>query len=170
VANGADDVEESATGSMYTNSSDLELVYDGSNQVVGMRFGGVNIPKGVTITNAYLQFKVDETSSEVTNLTIQGEATSNAAAFASTALNVSARLRTVSAVSWFPSPWLTLLAAGPEQRTPNLMPIVQEIVNQTDWVAGNSLVMIVTGTGHRVAEAYEVDPGGAPLLHIDYIQ
>ena len=169
VANGADDVEESSTGSMYVNSSDLELVYDGSNQIVGMWFGGVNIPKGATITNAYLQFKVDETSAEASNFSIQGEASSNALAFASTGRNVSARLRTVSAVSWSPSSWLTLKAAGTDQRTPNMAPIVQEIVSQAGWAAGNSVVMIITGSGHRVAEAYEVNPAGAPLLHIEYI-
>src|SRR3954453_20595580 len=38
VVVGADDAEEFATGSMYLTSSDLELVYDGSNQRVGIRF------------------------------------------------------------------------------------------------------------------------------------
>ena len=50
-----DDAEEFATGSMYLNSSDLELVYDGSNQRVGMRFTSVSVPRGATITRAYVQ-------------------------------------------------------------------------------------------------------------------
>jgi hypothetical protein len=169
VAKGADDVEESSTGSMYVNSSDLELVYDGSNQVVGMRFRGVGVPKGATITNAYLQFKVDETSSEVTKISIHGEAKSNALAFSNTKRNVSTRLRTINSVSWSPSSWMTRGAVGIDQRTPNLAPIIQEIVSQTGWVTGNSMVMIITGSGKRVAKAYEADPAGAPLLHIEYI-
>jgi hypothetical protein len=128
----------------------------------------VNIPKGATITNAYIQFKVDETSSDITNLSIQGEATSSALAFASTSRNVSSRSRTINAVSWSPPSWLTIGAMGTGQRTPNLAPIVQEIVSQTGWTAGNSLVIILTGSGRRVAEAYEGDPAGAPLLHIEY--
>jgi len=168
VAKGADDVEESSTGSMSLSSSDLELVNDGNNQVVGMRFLGVNVPKGATITNAYLQFKVDETSSNVTSLSIQGEASPNALAFTSTSRNVSTRVRTTNTANWSPVAWLTLGATGADQRTPNLTSLVQEIVNQTGWTSGNSLVMIITGTGKRVAEAYEVDPGGAPLLHIEY--
>jgi hypothetical protein len=153
---------------MSTNSSDLELVYDGNDQVVGMRFNGVSIPKGATITNAYLQFKVDEISSEVTTLSIKGERSSNALSFTNTARNLSARLRTTKAVSWSPLSWKTLKAIGTGQRSPNLAPVIQEIVNQAGWTTGNSLVMIITGSGHRVAEAYEVDPGGAPLLHIEY--
>jgi hypothetical protein len=168
VTRGKDDVEESSTGKMYLNSSDLELVYDANNQVVGIRFSKVNIPKGATITNAYLQFTVGGTSSQATTLSIQGEASPNAIAFTTKGHNVSSRLRTSKSVTWSPAAWLQILAKGLDQRTPNLAPIVQEIVNQQGWAAGNSLVMIITGTGKRVAEAYEVDHAGAPLLHIEY--
>jgi hypothetical protein len=33
------------------------------------------------------------------------------------------------------------------------------------WVP---LVIIITGTGERVAESYNGDPNGAPLLHVEY--
>ncbi|MEP7136823.1 MAG: family 16 glycosylhydrolase [Chloroflexota bacterium] len=168
VAKGADDVEEYSTGYMYIDSSDLELVYDVNNQVVGMRFVNVTIPKGAVITNAYLQFKVDETSSTTTPLTIRGEASPNAVAFTTAIRNLSSRLKTIKAVGWSPLAWLALKAAGTAQRTPNLAGIVQEIVNQSGWASGNSLVMIITGSSKRVAEAYEVNPAGAPLLHIEY--
>ncbi len=168
IANGTNDVEESSTGSMYITSSDLELVNDGNDQVIGIRFPGVNVPKGVTITNAYLQFKVDETSSGATSLFLQGEANSNALVFTNTTHNVSSRIRTANVVSWYPPSWLTLAATGTDQRTPNLASIIQEIINQPGWATGNSLVVIISGTGKRVAEAYEVDPAGAPLLHIEY--
>lgn len=168
VVKGVDDVEERSTGSVYTKSNDLTLVDERDNQVVGIRFVGVNIPKGAIITNAYLQFKVDEISSGVTTLSIQGEASSNASAFASTTRNVSSRLRTKTAVSWSPASWLILRAMGPDQRTPNLASIVQQIVNQSGWVAGNPVVMIISGSGKRVARAYEINPADAPLLHVEY--
>ena len=38
------------------------------------------------------------------------------------------------------------------------------------WSSGNALALIVTGTGERVAEAYEGDQAGAPLLHVEYIE
>ncbi|MFN8383986.1 MAG: spherulation-specific family 4 protein [Anaerolineales bacterium] len=168
VTSGNNDAEESSTGSMSLSSSDLELVNDGNNQVVGMRFLAVNIPKGATITNAYLQFKVDESSSTATTLSIQGEASANGAVFTSSTRNISSRVKTANSVSWSPLSWPTVGAAGPDQRTPNLTSIVQEIINQTNWVSGKSMVIIISGTGKRVAEAYEVDPAGAPLLHIEY--
>ncbi len=48
---------------------------------MGMRFNDLNIPQGVTITNALIQFKVDETNSGTTTLMIEGQATDNAPTF-----------------------------------------------------------------------------------------
>ena len=51
-----------------TLSRDLELVNDGGDQTVGMRFAGLNVPQGATIVSAYVQFRADETDTEVTSL------------------------------------------------------------------------------------------------------
>ena len=59
-----DDAEERADLSMYTGSSDLELVFDGSNQTVGLRFAGVSIPKNAAIATAWIKFQADEAQSE----------------------------------------------------------------------------------------------------------
>jgi hypothetical protein len=168
INRGKDDVEEGSTGSMYINSSDLELIYDSNAQVVGLRFRGVNIPRKATILDAYIQFKVDESTSDSTALTIQGEASPNATAFTTTSRNVSSRRRTNATVAWLPLPWLKVGAKGMDQRTPNLAPVIQEIVGQVSWESGNSLVIIIRGSGKRVAKAFEGDAAGAPLLHIDF--
>ena len=165
---GSDDAEESASGGMSLTSSDLELVYDGSNQRVGMRFTSVAVPRGATITRAYLQFEADETQSELTNLAIQGQAADNAAVFGTASGNISTRARTVASVAWSPPAWGLVSEAGPNQRTPELATVVQEIVNRTGWASGNALALIITGSGHRTARAYEGKPTGTPLLHIEY--
>jgi hypothetical protein len=133
-----------------------------------MRFNGVSIPREATIVNAYLQFQVDETTSVATSLTIEGENIGDAPTFGSSKRNISSRTRTAAAVSWSPVPWTTVGEAGPDQRTPDVSSVVQEIVNGSEWSSGNSLVVIITGTGERVAEAYDGDSAGAPLLHVEY--
>ena len=169
VAAGTDDVEESASGGMTMGSSDLELVFDGTNQVVGMRFAGIPIPAGAAIESAYVQFQTDEVNSEATSLTIRGEATNNAATFVSVARNVSSRPATAASTVWSPPPWTSVGAAGADQRTPSLTPIIQEVVNRPGWVAGNAVALIVTGTGHRTAHAFEFNGvNGAPLLHLSW--
>ncbi|WKZ15720.1 MAG: fibronectin type III domain-containing protein [Candidatus Jettenia caeni] len=169
VSIGSDDAEEKAKGNMALNGDDLELVFDGGNQTVGMRFSGVDIPQNAIIVNAYIQFKADEaTSSGTPSLTIQGEKVDNATAFTSLKKNISSRPRTTSAVSWSPVPWAIVGQAGPDQRTPNIAAVIQEIVNRSGWLSGNSLVLIITGTGKRIAESFEGDQAGAPLLHVEY--
>jgi septal ring-binding cell division protein DamX len=168
VAASTDDAEQRPSGSTDRTSTDLELIYDAGDQTVGIRFIGVTIPQGATIVNAYVQFKVDETGSTATALTIQGQASDNPPTFAATTWDIVSRSRTTAAISWSPAPWTTVGTAGPDQRTSNLAPIVQEIVNRTGWSSGNSLVLIITGSGKRVAEAFDGDAAGAPLLHVEY--
>jgi len=168
VAAGSDDAEESSSGSMTLTSSDLELVNDGSDQTVGMRFVGVNVPRNAAVLSAYVQFTVDETQSTATSLTIQGETTDNAGGFTTSSQNISSRSRTNASVSWDPAAWNTVGAAEADQRTPDLAAVLQEIFNRPGWASGNALSIIVTGTGHRTADSYDGSPAGAPLLHIEY--
>jgi len=171
INSGSDDAEESEAGRMDLTSSDLELVYDGSDgrQHVGMCFDNVPIPPDTTITNAYIQFKVDETYSAEVTVTIRGEATGNAATFTSASGNISSRSTTAAFTGWTPPPWNTRGVAGVDQRTPDLSEIVQEIVDHPGWSEGNSLAMIVTGTEQndkRTAESFNGEAGGAAALHV----
>jgi hypothetical protein len=172
VAASSDDAEERASGSMSLTSPDLELVYDdyidAGNQKVGIRFTGVDIPEGATIVNAYVQFQVDETSSVATSLTIVGEDIDDAETFTSTSRDISSRVKTTANVPWSPVAWNTVGQAGPDQRTPDVSQIIEEIVGRPGWSSGNSLAVIITGTGERVAESYNGDRGGAPLLYVEY--
>jgi len=169
VSASTDDAEERVLGNVKLASSDLELVFDGgSDQVVGIRFIGVDIPQGATIVNAYVQFQVDTANSGATTVTVHGEATDNASQFVSSSLNISSRPRTQDNVVWSPVPWTVRGEAGPDQQTPDISSVIQEIVSRPGWASGNSLVIIVTGTGERTAESYDGNQAGAPLLHVEH--
>jgi hypothetical protein len=169
VAASADDSEERMNGSIKLTSSDLELVDDkGKLQIVGIRFQGVSIPPGAAITQAHVQFTADEVSSVATSLTLRGQAADDAPAFTTSSGDIAARPTTAAAVAWSPPEWTAVGAAGPDQQTPNLAPLIQEIVSRSGWTAGNSLVLVVTGSGTRVAEAFEGAANAAPLLHVEY--
>ncbi|TMQ51349.1 MAG: PKD domain-containing protein [Candidatus Eisenbacteria bacterium] len=168
IAAWIDDVEEAASGTIYVNSSDLEMTADGSViQTVGMRWSGLAIPKGATITAAWVQFAAKESQSVTTNLTFQAEASDNAPSFGSSAFNVTTRPRTTAATPWSPVPWVAGEAAG-NQRTPDLIAVIQEIVSRPGWASGNAVAIIVSGSGHRTAWAYDGNAPAAPLLHIEY--
>jgi hypothetical protein len=168
VAAGSDDAEQNSGGGVSLTSSDLELVTDGTTvQTVGVRFTGVGVPRGATIVRAYVQFETDEVSTGATSLTIRGQAADNPATFTTASNNISSRPRTTASVGWVPPSWPTLQAEGPDQRTPELAAVVQEIVNRPGWASGNAMAFIITGTGRRTAEAIE-DGNQAPLLHVEY--
>ena len=169
VSASSDDAEEKSSGKLTLSSSDLELIPESSDQQGGMGFTGVDVPSCASIVSAYIQFQVDEKTSEATSLIIQAEATDNAATFSSTSFDISSRNQTVSAVSWDPPPWISVAETGPDQRTADLAPVIQEIVTEPGWSNGNSLVVIITGTGKRVAESYNGHRDGAPLLIVTYV-
>ncbi len=167
IAASTDDAEESTSGGVTRSSTTLDLVRSSANQTVGLRFTGLTIPSGATITSAYVQFKAKTSDSEVTSLTVQAQAADNPASFSGSLYNVSARTRTAALVAWSPAAW-TLGAAGAEQRTPNLAPVLQEVVGRSGWSSGNALALIVTGSGRRVAFPYDGSQPDAPLLHVEY--
>lgn len=170
VADGDDDAEERATGAMYLTSTDLELVDDPPNrigQTLGIRFQNITIPQGATITNAYIEFTVDEVSTGQADLVVQGQLSGSALMFSGQTADVTTRPRTTSSVLWANVPdWNTRDA---QERTPDLTAVVQEIVSQSNWQSGNALALIITGTGERTAESYNGSASKAPLLHIEYL-
>ncbi|MCP4979128.1 MAG: hypothetical protein GY935_01380 [Gammaproteobacteria bacterium] len=101
-------------------------------------------------------------------MTIEGEATDNAATFVSSTFNILSRLRTSANLAWSPPPWPSVGAAGLDQRTPDISSIVQEIVNRPGWIANNSLAILVTGNGECVAESFNGVSAAAPRLHLEF--
>jgi hypothetical protein len=168
IADGNDDAEENSSGGIYINSSDIELVFDGSNQTIGLRFTGLNIPPGAAIESAYIQFTVDEATSGPSVLSIKGHNDDNSPAFSTVNRNISNRATTAAEVTWEPADWPEVGAAGPDQRTIELSSIIQEIVNRPGYAQSSAITMIITGTGERVAESYEGSSGSAALLSVDY--
>jgi Big-like domain-containing protein len=169
VAAGSDDVEEQpSTGKINSASNDLDLMNDHEvvQRAIGLRFRNVSVPQGATILNAYVQFTADEIHSGPTSLTLQGEASDNAAPFATTRFSLTAKPRTTASVVWSVPSWTVKRERGAAQRSPELGSVLQEIVDRPGWLAGNAVTLIITGSGTRVAKAFE---GGAPpALHIEY--
>ncbi|HEY2955764.1 MAG TPA: PKD domain-containing protein [Candidatus Eisenbacteria bacterium] len=167
VAASTDDAEESSSGTVARTSDDLELVFDGGNQTVGMRWAGLAIPRGSIILAAYVQFGSKESQSESTCLSFRAQAADNAPSFTSASGNLSTRPLTLTRVAWAPVSW-AVGETGGNQRTPDLSILIQEVVGRVGWASGNALVLLATGAGHRTAWSFDGSPAGAPLLHVEY--
>jgi hypothetical protein len=174
ISSANDDAEENVSasnGHVDVGSSDLEFYTEEATDVqqVGLRFKGLTIPKGAIVERAYLEFTADEINSGPVTITIAGEAISNSSVFSASPYNISSRTKTNSKVNWSPENWTVL---GAKYKTSDLTNIVQEIVDQSNWVNGNAMSFILyggaTATNSRIAESFEGGKNIAPLLHIEY--
>lgn len=176
ITSSIDDAEQRVSnGQMYTNSSDLELVDDFDYlgmQVVGLRFTGLNIPAGSQIQTASIQFAVDETVGSNGTISIAGHDVANSPAFSTSAYNISSRTKTSATTSWSPdyTKWNVAHEQTPDQETPDLSSVVQEIIDNTGWSNNNAMTFIFSGTGSVSAEAYDGEPTLAPKLCITYYE
>ncbi len=172
VGSSSDDADQIGTGTSLTRNF-LPLGLAGTVVADGVRFGGVNIPQGATITNAYIQFTANDnlaSSSGAVTTVIQGEDADNPVTYTNaTTNNISARPDTTASVNWSIPNWSTPNQSGANQRTPGLTTIVQEIVNRGGWASGNAMAFTFAGgAGRRDAESFDGNSANAPQLVIEY--
>lgn len=188
-----DDSEEwlsgSHTGNIDYNSTDLEICWEKpadaekNSQIIAVRFAGLTIPEGATITNAYIQFTADGDNDVIDKCTnpfdvnIYAEDTANSAPInKDVQYNISSRTKTATYVNWHmdseESKWTTKLESGEKQRTPDLSTLVQEIIDNSGWASGNALCFLLTGIGNRTTATSEDSAGAGydvgPVLHVSF--
>jgi len=169
ISQTSDDGEERTNGTMYLNSSDLELMDDGGGlQKIGLRFPSVSIPTGATILSAQIEFAIDEIDNGGVSINIFGE-TVDTGTF-SDANNVSGRTKTGASSLWAltgNSP-----SIGQTLTTPNFSAVVQEIVSDGAWnTTTNTITLLMerdSGTESRIVESFNGDSSLAPRLLITY--
>jgi hypothetical protein len=169
IAVGSDDAEETLSGShnVRLTSSDLELGEDSGAQLVGLRFTGLDIPQGILILDAWLQFEASASSSGSADLEVRVEESDDAPPFQDDRRDLSDRDLSSSFVGWSPASWSSG-SQGAAQQSPSLVDLVQEIVDRPGGVPGNDMAFFISGQGTRAAESFEGDSGAAPLLHVRY--
>jgi len=172
VNSGGDDVNED--GSTLSLSDSTVWIGTGASTTLsytGLRFTGVNLPKGAKISSAILKLYSTQSQWMSISLSMAGDLTGNSSVFSSSSKPsgrtlTAAKVTHSSNVSWSANAWYTL--------NEDLSAVVQEIVNQSSWTSGNSLSIILKGTGGSYARKYikSYEGGGtySPQLIITYAQ
>jgi hypothetical protein len=169
VATGADDAQQVGT-TMTVTGTTIGASLDATNEYVGIRFGSVNIPKGATITAAYMRVVPSGTGEDEPQVTIAGFAQDNTAAFTTTASDITNRPITSNTVAWSSA---DLGATGASyHNTPSLVSIVQEIIDRSGWETGNAIGFRIQGgattTRDLTIESYENTGNNPPQLYVEY--
>lgn len=175
IADGNDDVNENHGEVPVFNQEYLKLGRTSNNLMlrIGLRYQNVTIPKGSEILSAYIQFTSYLASDDSVEMRIFGEKSPSAAPFENIESEVYHRPVTDEVVMWETQNWQDFIP-GPDQRTPDLSAIVQEIIDQDGWVSGNAMHIKMYkysfGPDSLTAYAYEwLGDMYAPLLQVEYI-
>jgi hypothetical protein len=163
-----DDAEDAPNGSVSLDSTVLELVQSNNEQqLVGLRFNGINLARNADVRSAQLQFTCKAASDEPGELVIQAESIGSSSRFVNSPHNISMRRLTNSKVTWTPPAWKREGDTTEAQRTPDLAGLIQEVIGRDDWQPGNSIAFVISGTGKRIAMVFRNGESTSAKLIVD---
>ncbi len=160
ISAGFDDVEEYQSNNRISSNGNILSM---GNNHVGLRFDQLNIPQGVTLTDARIEFTAYSGDSNSAMLSIAPMLSEDAPVFDGSDYEVSGRVYGTP-ISWSPDTWV----AGMAYKSPDLSTTLQPIVNLAGWCGGQSVVLKVAGSGNRDAMSSEFSLSDAPRLSVTY--
>lgn len=171
-------------GELYFSTlanDDLELNYDGSrgHQSIGILFDDVDIPQGVTLDDAYIEFTAQNSSPNNSfTVNVTGVDTDSAPAWDPTIpfvvdssvdnddTDADGLTGTTATTSWSPPQW-SAGEAGPDTRV-DVTDIVQEIVNRTGWTDGNDMAFAIQSASLGDNDFRDAERDPAPRLVLNW--
>ncbi|RJQ54023.1 MAG: hypothetical protein C4530_17175 [Desulfobacteraceae bacterium] len=141
--------------------------YIGNGFLIGWRFEGIPIPPGSAVQEATLEVFCHIGADEPVSIRYVGEAVDGAAPFSGTGYDMINRPKTFTSLIDVPGPWLTM----GWNASPDLSPILQEIIDRPGWRAGNAVAFFAEETsaaGKRGVYMMEKGDAYAARLHVTY--
>ncbi len=139
---------------------------NGSDITAGFRFEAVSIPTGENICSATLIFTGDGPYTNDLNLRIIGESAANSQSF-STGSPPSSRSLTGANIRWDVIDDWNL---GNTVQSPNIAPIIEEIVHLPGWANGQPITLLIENngsTGHRRVISFDRGNFLPARLHLE---
>lgn len=165
VSAGNHDAFEDNNGSMDRNDDKIEL---GEKGWGGFLFRGINIPANATINSAFIELESDSDENDnPSSVTIYAHDQASANNFGNNNSNISNRTRTTTSVNWSFGPWVE----SNVYRSPDLSPIVQELVTSYGQFLDAKMAFLFEATGSKKREAVTRNASGTnnePRLLIEW--
>jgi len=128
------------TGKTHLTNS---FTYIGKNFFTGWRFENIDIPQGAQIMDTRLEIFCSRRPSDTITIRYLGQASDNAEPFSESQYDLSNRPVTWSGIIDSPEPWQTKAWNA----SPDLSPILQEIIDRPGWEPGNTLALFAVNEG-----------------------
>jgi hypothetical protein len=156
------DLHDDFESSKASASHDLEFGRDEAGpQSVGLRFGGLELAADAELESAYFVFTAAETSKDKARFTIEIEDTTDARSYAK-ADAPDDRAYHDETVAWAVEAW----TEGGRYRSADVAALIEAAIEDGGLDALDALAFRITGSGERVAAAFE--SGAAPELVLAY--
>jgi hypothetical protein len=166
ISSNNDDAEEHEfTGAVNPYRESLALTEKDGKQKIGWRFRHVTIPKGSYIQSAHLEWTSNAVNTATSNWTMQSEMSGNTLSFTTSKYNVSLRTRSAQVVQWSPAAWNTI---NTTYSSPEIKHLLQQVIDQSSWVTGHDLALLLKGDGLRQAWSYDGDSLKGAKLVVSY--
>ena len=167
IAAGVDDVNEIGTTLTATGATLFVGTANGASYA-GLRFVGVPVPAGATVTSARVEVRAASTQWNSMQFEWAAEASGNAAVFSATSRPSQRILGTPRVAHSTNQQWV----GGTWYALEQLAPLLQDVVNRPDWAAGNSMALVIRGTGpawgRKFFSAFESGAANAARLVVTY--
>lgn len=159
----ADDAAERTSGTVATGDNPLQV---SSARTSAFRFTNVDIPPQADILSAQIQFRSRRDDSSDLDLVFNSHLHTNSPALSTSNSNISTRALSTSSVTWSLGPW----SNGEDYLSPDLSPLIREVVGQAGWASGNALSIIqsATGSGNRRIASRETSSSQAAKLTVQF--
>ena len=175
IAAGSDDAREIiSTGFNETTTDRIIFGTDTNNYAAGVRFTGVNIPAGATITSAKIQFVSRFTRTGTITATIKAQKGSDPLTFANSPVaqrvQGSGRTFTTATQSWSPGDW-SASEDGADTLTDDFSAVLQEVVDDGAYASTHAIVVVITAVGatnSRQFQAYENSTSDCAELIVEW--
>lgn len=132
---------------------------------VALHFPVLDIPQGLTVTDARLIFTSATNENGPASWNIDAENIDDSPALTNTDNNIGGRTLTgtpVTAVS--PDP----VNANDTFTSPDISSVIQTVVNRPGWCGGNAITFVITGSGNRYLHSYDSNSSLAPRLQVTF--
>ena len=142
-----------ATGQNMVDDVKIRLGRSSLSYASGFRFTEVAIPRGAQILDVRLVMRYRNWLRGLPiELRIYGEDTGNAASFSNHTLRIPERSKTTSSVDW-------RISEPPSDtwfESPNIAPILQEVIDRGDWASGHSVAIFIFPTTNENSHYIDV--------------
>jgi len=145
-------VIEDDDGEVFLTEDTLELGWNAETEVSlsAIRLENIPLSRDARISKAHLLFEAAQSDDRPTALQIRAELLTDDSRPALNNYDLSRQSLTKARIPWEPSAWTK---KGAVQQSPDLTPLIQEVISQPQWQPRKAIVFILQGSGRRVVAA-----------------